>query len=94
MIYVEEWVLALLWLAIAVVGGLIAVASFRAWRRERSRSMLALGGGFAVLSIGAAAAWFLAWILEVGYSMTMAVTCGATLAGFSIILYALYTRLG
>jgi hypothetical protein len=89
-----EWVLGILWLAIAAVGGAIAFYALAAWRRDRSRSMLALGSGFLLLSIGAATAWFLAWMLRVDYGSTLALTCSTTLAGFLVIFYSLRTRLG
>jgi hypothetical protein len=80
------------WAIVVTLGAVLAVYSFRSYRRTKARPMALLGAGFVILSAGTALAWFGAYFT---FYTTAAVSIGCTVAlasGFALILYALRTR--
>lgn len=73
-----------------LLGGLITLLSYRAFRRTRSRSLGALAGGFAVVTLGAFLAGVSDQVINMPIEQTLALESALTAGGFAIIVYSLY----
>ncbi|MCI4350059.1 MAG: hypothetical protein L3K15_00890 [Thermoplasmata archaeon] len=82
----------LVWAPVLALGVLVSFYTFRAWRKEHSRAMLALGSGFLLLSIVPGTLWF-GLYLSTDDAFMAELGCAAVMAGgFAAIVYALRTR--
>ena len=85
--------LIVMWLALAVVGGVVAFYAIKSYRSTRAPSMAVFAGGLVVLSVGSSASWFMMWFS--GYNMVWcgAIAVGTATIGFGAILLGLRSRL-
>ncbi|HUI87014.1 MAG TPA: hypothetical protein VLY21_07660 [Nitrososphaerales archaeon] len=74
---------------IFVFGVIVIYYASRAYSRHRSRSMLFLAIGFAIVTIGAVAAGVLFELLSVGLETVEAIQAVSQAIGFFIIVYSL-----
>jgi hypothetical protein len=86
------WLLRGLEGVILVVGGLIAFAGLRAYRRSRQASLLFLGAGFALVTVAAAAAGALYELLTHDLLTAWIVSALLDVIGFGLILYSILIR--
>jgi hypothetical protein len=82
----------LVWTPVLALGTLVAFYTFRAWRKEHSRAMLALGSGFLLLSIVPGTLWFGLYLSTDDAFMAELGCAGVMAVGFGAIVYALRTR--
>lgn len=89
--YFEDMVL--LWIVVAVLGGVVAAYALLAWRSRRSPPMLALAIGLLLLSVGPALEWVVFYLYSDNlYATSMG--CAVVLAaGFVCLLVAVRARL-
>lgn len=73
-----------------LLGGLITLYSYRAYRRTESAALLALAIGFGVITFGALTAGIIDQILMLSEESALVVEGSFTTIGFGIILYSLY----
>lgn len=90
MIILNDIVLLLSEVTIVVLGGILVFVSWRAYRREKNRSMLAMSIGFAVIVIGPLIEEFLLDFLE--YPLIEAHTLRNVTVAISllILVYSIY----
>ena len=85
-------VMILLWVGVAVLGGIITFYSLRAGRKTGDRSMVLLGVGFGFLSLATAGVWFGSYLIGTGLFVA-SMGCTAMLAvGFGVIFAGLRMR--
>jgi hypothetical protein len=82
----------LVWIPVLALGAIVAFYTFRAWRQEHSRAMLALGTGFLLLSIVPGTLWFGLYLSTDDAFMAELGCAGMMSLGFVAIVYALRTR--
>jgi hypothetical protein len=82
------------WMVVLVLGIVVTFYGAMAYRRTPNRSTLALAVGFGFLSVGTAGSWV--GIYDTTSSLFDAqFACAVFLAaGFAIILYSLFTKVG
>ncbi|MHB1434639.1 MAG: DUF7521 family protein [Thermoplasmata archaeon] len=85
----EIWVLRALEGGILVVGAVIALQSFRAYRRTQSRALVLLGTGFVLISVAAAVAGVLYELFSQDLLTAWVAFSTFDLAGFLVILYSI-----
>ncbi|MFG1530543.1 MAG: hypothetical protein AAFA34_04645 [Thermoplasmata archaeon] len=85
----EIWVLRGLEGGILVVGAIIAIQSFRAYRRTRSPALALLGLGFVLISVAAAVAGVLYELFSQDLLTAWVAFSTFDLAGFLVILYSI-----
>jgi len=73
-----------------LLGGLITLLAYRAYRRTQSRSLGALAGGFAIVTLGAFTAGVSDQIVNLPIEQTLVLESALTAGGFAIIVYSLY----
>jgi hypothetical protein len=90
MIALNDILLLMSEVAIVAMGGLLVYVSARAYRREKSKSMLAMSLGFAVIVVGSVIEEVFLEVL--GYQMVEAHTLEnlAVAVGLMILVYSIY----
>jgi divalent metal cation (Fe/Co/Zn/Cd) transporter len=73
-----------------VLGGVITLYSYRAYRRTASRALRALAFGFGSVTLGAFLAGVVDQLIAVDPDLALVVESLFTTTGFAIILYSLY----
>lgn len=74
---------------IVVFGGVVVYYASRSYSRSKSRSILFLAIGFAIVTIGAVAAGILFELLSVGLTTVEAIQAISQAVGFFIIVFSL-----
>ena len=94
MIALNDLLLLISEAAIVVMGGLLVYVSARAYRRERSRSMLAMSLGFAVIVVGSVIEEVFLEVLQ--YQLVEAHTLENLVVamGLVILVYSIYGARG
>ncbi|MFD1515585.1 DUF7521 family protein [Halomarina rubra] len=78
--------------ATLLLGGLVAVLAYRAYRTTRAEGLWLLAVGFGTVTIGAFAAGTLDQFANVDHGLAITVESGLTALGFGVIAYSLYRR--
>lgn len=94
MIALNDLLLLISEVAIVVMGGLLVYVSARAYRRDRSRSMLAMSLGFAVIVVGSVIEEVFLEVLQ--YQLVEAHTLEnlVVAVGLMILVYSIYGARG
>lgn len=77
--------------ATLLLGGLITLFSFRAYRRTGALALRALATGFAFVTLGSLVGGVIDLLTDVGLLNGVLVQSVLTAIGFGIITYSLYT---
>ena len=90
MIRLDDLLLLLSEAAIVILGGMLVYVSMRAYRRNKSKSMLAMSIGFFVILMGSLVEEFIVEIL--GYQLILAHALENSVVGVGllILVYSIY----
>ena len=77
---------------ILVLGGLITLFSYRAYRRTGAPALRILAVGFGVVTFGSLLGGVLDQLLAIGFGMSVLIDSLLTLFGFIVIFYSLYAE--
>lgn len=78
-------------LAIVAAGAALAFLCYRTYRRKRENSLLHLAVGFILVTMGAVVEGALYEFLKIGLLEVHTIESAIVAAGFSVVLYAIYT---
>jgi hypothetical protein len=82
------------WMLVLVLGIVVTFYGAMAYRRVPNRSTLTLALGFGFLSVGTAGSWFGIYVATASLFEAQFACAGFLAAGFAIILYSLFTKVG
>jgi hypothetical protein len=89
-LYLSE--MSVMWAAIAILGGTVALYSLLAWRRQHARPMLLLGAGLLLLSVVPAVMWLGVYMITSDLYATTLYCTGVMLTGFALVTASLMAR--
>lgn len=73
-----------------VLGGVITLLAYRAYRRTGDRPLFLLSIGFGIVTFGSLLAGIVDQILNFGFQFGQLVETALLAAGFAVIVYSLY----
>ena len=88
MIRLDDLLLLLSEAAIVVLGGMLVYVSMRAYRRNKSKSMLAMSIGFLVILVGSLVEEFIVEIL--GYQLILAHALENSVVGVGLLILGIF----
>jgi len=77
-----------------LLGGLITLLSYRAYRRTRAQSLRYLSLGFGIVTLGSLLAGVVDQVLQAGFQLGQLVESALVALGFAVIVYSLYASEG
>ncbi|WP_049893526.1 DUF7521 family protein [Halogranum rubrum] len=77
---------------ILILGGLITLISYRAYRRTGASALQFLAIGFGVVTFGSLLGGVLDQLLHIGLATSVLIESALTLVGFAVIFYSLYAE--
>ncbi len=73
-----------------LLGGLITLLAYRAYRRTGARPLWYLSVGFGIVTLGSLLAGVVDQVLQAGFQLGQLVESAMVALGFAVIVYSLY----
>ncbi|WP_396613611.1 hypothetical protein ACH9L7_16895 (plasmid) [Haloferax sp. S1W] len=74
-----------------MLGGLVTLVTFRAYRRQGTLALRSLCAGFALVTFGSLVAGIVHQLTPLSYDYALVVESALTVGGFAVIAHSLYT---